>query len=104
MYYFILSLILILYTIVFYLFFNLKFQTRKYKDFKLWTITLKCHKLGYFYLLKGRFLIINIGYSINKNRYSFNFKGLAKLITADEIEKIFLLKPSFDFSHIELIQ
>jgi hypothetical protein len=87
---------------------NLKFQTRKYEDFKLWVLALKCHKLGYFYLSESRSLVVNISNSINKNRYSSNLNGPAKLITMEKIDKVFTLKPPFDlssgFSHIELTQ
>lgn len=47
-----------------------KMYTRKYIDYKLWLISLKCIKLGYIYFNNGRELMINIVNNINTKRYS----------------------------------
>lgn len=46
---------------------NLKMRNRLDKrNNKLWSVTLKMHKLGYFYLSEGRGLLVKIANSINK--------------------------------------
>ncbi len=69
------------------------FFTRKLEDYKLWAIVLKIHKLVYFYLAKGRSLLVSISKSINKNRYSTNPTAIAASVPLEklnvEIESLF---------------
>ena len=51
---------------------KLNFQTRKFVDFQLWSVAIKIHKLGYFYISEGRDLLVKIASSTNKFRYSTN--------------------------------
>jgi hypothetical protein len=79
-------------------FFNsLNFESRKYIDYKLWSVTLKMHKLGYFYLPEGRALLVKIANSINKKKYSIA-KTVIKLPTEEEINHILNLPSPFDLS------
>lgn len=73
-------------------------ETRKYVDYKYWSITVKLHKLGYYMELPGRKLILAISNSINKNRYSTNTNHTSELPSENSIEKVFSTKPLFDIS------
>lgn len=77
---------------------GLEFQTRKFKDFELWSVAVKLHKFGYFYESNGRKLLMSIASSINKHRYSTNPKGPAKTPTQEEIAKVLSLEPPFDIN------
>lgn len=74
---------------------GLEFQTRKFKDFELWSIAVKLHKFGYFYESNGRKLLISIASSINKNRYSTNSKVPVSTPTQDELDKVLSIEPPF---------
>lgn len=79
-------------------FFNsLNFESRKYVDYKLWSIALKMHKLGHFYLPEGRALLIKLANSINTNRYS-TAKIIINLPTEEEINNVLNLPNPFDLS------
>lgn len=79
------------------------FFTRKLEDYKLWAIALKIHKLGYFYLAKGRSLLVSISKSINKNRYSTNPTAKAASVPLEklnvEIESLFSQNPPLNLNN-----
>lgn len=79
-------------------FFNLlNFESEKYVDYKLWSIALKIHKLGHFYLPSGRALLIKLANSINTNRYS-TAKIIINIPTEEEINNVINLPNPFDLS------
>jgi hypothetical protein len=76
---------------------NLKFQSRKFIDYKYFVIIVYIHKLGYYMLPKGKELILAISLSINKNRYSTN-PTVSIEPTQKSIEDVFNIEPPFDIS------
>ena len=88
---------------------TLNFFSRKFIDFKYWSIGLKLHKLGYFNILESKLLIIKIANSsIYNTWYSTNIYTFSILPNENEISKIFSLPTPFDLSleksHTELSQ
>lgn len=63
----------------------LEFKSRRFVDFKLWSIGLLLRKYGYFYLAEGKILLVDITKCINKQRYSTN-KIKATYISQKHVE------------------
>lgn len=75
----------------------LEFKSRKFIDFKLWSISLLLRKYGYFYLAEGRSLLVGITKCINKKRYSTN-KTKCTYISEKDVDLVFNQKPPFDLN------
>lgn len=86
-----------MYDILLPFFDSLDFKSRKYIDYKMWSVTLKMHKLGHFYLPEGKALLIKLANSINTNRYS-TAKTIIELPTEEEINNVLNLPNPFDLS------
>lgn len=86
-----------MYDILLPFFDSLDFKSRKSIDYKMWSVTLKMHKLGHFYLPEGKALLIKLANSINTNRYS-TAKTIIELPTEEEINNVLNLPNPFDLS------
>jgi hypothetical protein len=94
-----------LYDYLMFFLLEMPFQTRKGIDFYFWCLVLHFHKFGYFYLPKGKSLVVKISNYINDGRYSTNSnKGIAP--TSAEINEVLnltlpvMLTP--EMLHVEL--
>jgi len=75
------------------LFSGLTFRSRKYIDFKLWSIVVLLCKRGYFHSIGGKQLLVLISQNMNDNRYSTS-KKIPPLLSKSDVENIFNLEPS----------
>jgi hypothetical protein len=87
----------VLYYIIFPFFSNLEFKSRKFIDFKLWSIGLFLHKYGYVYLPEGKNLICKITNCINKKRYT-NSAVQPIYITQSDIDLVLQQQAPFDLN------
>ena len=94
----------VLFYIIVPFFSNIKFKTRKYTDFYLWTIAIKLRIYGFNLIPEGKDLLLKISNSTNKSRYNNNLEIPSK----SEIDRFFLnRKPLLDIntnSHTTLVQ
>lgn len=87
---------------------SMPFLTRKSIDFYYWVISVRMHKLGYYYLPEGKKIALQISMSTNKHRLT-TFKGNRVSLPSEEsISKLFSRPAPFDVnkgkSHFELVR
>ena len=95
----------ILYDYLMFFLLDMPFQTRKSEDFYYWSLVLHLHKLGHFYLPKGRVLVYQISKYVNKGRYSTNLNCVLAPSFSDinqvlELKLPVTLQP--DMLHVDL--
>ena len=88
----------ILYDFIMPFFDSLEILSRKFVDFKYWSVVVKLHKLCYFYLPEGRKITLCISNYINKNRYSNNVNRVLETPDSNSIDLLFSTKPPVDIS------
>ena len=86
---------------------SLIFFSRKKLDYKYWVLTVIIHKLGYFYLPKGKKIALLISSATNKYRYTTK-ENKIELPSDEEIFKLLNQTPPFYIStgrsHFDLVR
>jgi len=87
---------------------SMPFLTRKSIDFYYWAISVKMHKLGYYYLPDGKKIALQISMSTNKHRLTSSKENQVSLPSEESISKLFSMAAPFDVnkgkSHFELVR
>lgn len=72
-----------------------EFHSRKHVDFVLWCRAVKINKFGYHLSDSGKSLLLAIIASINAKRYTTTLNYENNVVSQEDIEKVFSMKPVY---------